>query len=1550
MDRYLFGLLDEVTVSRTRRKIESDPQWQLAYEAAVNRKRALADGVRKGAAEAAATRAASPDDVLAAAKAVETRRNRSRKVTYRVLGGLAAAAVLLVAVSWIHIAFIRPPVRTVRLVGQTQWLAGSTVSLRALVTRIGGGREAGVPVTLTVLDPTSDGRVPVVLAEWTTDESGSAAGAVTVPDWASGKTILTVKAGEDRPSTITHPITIHRAARIYLATDKPIYQPGQTLHMRCLALRKPSLRPMAGQPVEFAVIDPAGNIIFSHQEKLSEYGIASADLPTDPLITPGRYNVKVSAGDDSTTQTVEIFHYKLPAFAVKLRFDKPYYLPGQTVNGSVELRYHFSKPVVAGKVDLEITSRVIPGQPAVLHKQTVTTDRSGKASFTCELPLRLFGSQRTSGDAHLLLSARAKDSAGQENIGYATVAVAEQDIRIAAVAENGIDAPGIESRVFIVTSYPDGRPAETIVTVESMGQSLRTDSAGAAVISADTLSDPLRISARDERGRTGRIQISLPSAEGDAMILRTDKPIYSAGQTVAIEVIAPGARQVFLDVVKDRQTMLTRALSIEDGRGRLALDLGGELTGTLQLHAYRLNSRSEWVGRDALIIVRPARQLRVSVEADREVYRPGRDAKITFRVTDASGKGAASALSLAAVDEAVFSVQQAAPGFEHVLLGLDAELLKPAVQAEFSLALLPESDDYARAAFAAAVTRPQRRTAARRIDNPSRPHSLDLDNSGQARTAYRQRVDAAEGTAAGMSVIGGMVLVGLLIALGFITHPKGMAIGSLAVVGGGVVLFLSLVLPLQYSRSMWVNARANQGADPSSLGEGSTFVRRAAARFTLQTDVKPANGDAAIQDTTRVRTYFPETMLWRPQVITDKTGRASLTVPLADSITTWRLSGTAVSRGGSLGTVDSSIRVFQPFFVNVDAPGRLTRGDEVSVPLVLYNYSGGGLEVSLKAKAEARMTILAGDNQRVQLAAGEVKRVYVRVRADEIGQAVLTVHASSGEHADAIRKELRISPPGVPQSTVVNGAITDAPQDVYLTIPGDAVPGSVTVQMKIYPSTFSELLDGLEGIFRMPHGCFEQTSSTTYPNIMALAYMQSHDLGRAEVLAKARRYVQLGYQRLITFEVDGGGFSLYGQSPANVPLTAYGLMEFADMARVHNVDDAILGRTVDWLVRQRKADGSWDGYLPMSHRRVHAPLSATAYVTWGMATYDPNHPQIRPGVDYVTRHIGEARDAHTLALCANALLAVDPKNPAAHRALARLAAMARRDKRGERHWSAADAQMAYCRGSSRDVETTALAALALLHAPEHRRMALDALRWIGARRDPHGTWGTTRSTVLALKALLAGAHAPVKREQEASIDVTWSGRHRDAKPVRLTIRPQASNAVHTLTFASLTEPGPHRLTLTGQQAAGMAYQFVVRYHSLQAAATTRPAGPLAVRVEYDRTTLATNDTVGVRAVVTNNTARAARMLLVDIGTPPGFVVRPGGLEKLKAAGKIDRYTLTSRGVIVYVGLIRAGGTLEIGYDMVALMPLKAVAAPTTVYAYYDPQRRASATPAVFTVR
>ena len=56
-------------------------------------------------------------------------------------------------------------------------------------------------------------------------------------------------------------------------------------------------------------------------------------------------------------------------------------------------------------------------------------------------------------------------------------------------------------------------------------------------------------------------------------------------------------------------------------------------------------------------------------------------------------------------------------------------------------------------------------------------------------------------------------------------------------------------------------------------------------------------------------------------------------------------------------------------------------------------------------------------------------------------------------------------------------------------------------------------------------------------------------------------YIHLGYQRLLSFEIAGGGFDWFGNPPANRTLSAYGLLEFVDMAQVHEVDPELIERT-----------------------------------------------------------------------------------------------------------------------------------------------------------------------------------------------------------------------------------------------------------------------------------------------------------------------------------------------------------------------------------------------------
>ncbi len=1620
LDRYVNGLLDEESASRVRRRIEQDPEWQLAYESAIERRKTLSRAIRDGAAKEAARSAPSADDVLGVIRGEKTRSRPLLGWTMRIPLAAAAAVALFLVSAWIYSATLTAPDTVLRVFARdASHLAGGPATVVATVTDAQGQKLSNVPVELTLRDPRT-GRTET-LVKSVTNQAGAIAGNPVMPDWEPGEYVLEASTPRERLAVVTVPIKLERKSRVYLSTDKPIYQPGQTLHMRALSLKLPSLKPLKGAEGKFTVTDPAGNVIFSQEEKLGEFGLAGASMPIDPLISPGQYKLRAEFGGVDSEQTVEIFHYKLPAFTIDLDLDKPYYLPGEKVTGTLTATYTFGKPVSEGKVQLWLADRAT-ARLTTLVRDTLTTDEKGKAEFSLQLPDSVVALRKTANTARLLLTAQLSDSAGQENTNYANVVVSGSDIRIEVVVENGALNPGLANRVFIATSYPDGRPAQTRVNLENFAQSVRTDETGIAIVEMKRAPQQLVVSASDAKGRSGKRTVKVPVAAGGQLILRTDRPTYKAGQTAKIEVLTDRDDEVYVDVVRDGQTYLTKIVPVQDGRGTLSLDIPASLYGTLRLHAYRLDQEGEWVGRDALMIVEPASQLQVKVRRDQSVYRPGEDAVLVFDVTDETGNGVPAALSLAGIDSAVLAVRQAAPGLEAVLNSLDEELLKPAIEVHGFTPLGIQHERYAAAMLAAAAPSPHYRkpqpvrtpmerlerltgygigemdqqqwettrkaTLARIEANPGlRDHvspevmeilqgkttfAIDEDTALTAARAHAREKDQAEratryGVLALAAVVGGTLLI---LAVRFVfsapmDSPSAAqnffgVVGRIAIVLVAIVVVvvatsplylpslskaramgtepqadaLPMLVPITQRFSRWSAGESMTGAVPTAEGLADARWKDAPLDHLHDTDFAPDR--KSDESAPRMRNYFPETLLWKPCVITDPTGRATLRVPLADSITTWNISGWAVSQGGQLGTVEADVRVFQPFFVSIDAPQTLTRGDEVSVPIVVYNYADTTLDVSLQAAGADGLTVLSDGQLTVRVQPGKVVRKLVRVRAEEVGRAALSVEARGGDFADAMRRELTIVPPGLPQAFVLPGMASPA-RDVVVDIPPHAEDGSISLQLKVYPSTFSELMDGLENILRMPSGCFEQTSSATWPNVMALSYMKANGMSNPAVHAKAKRYIELGYQRLVGFEVRGGGFDWFGRGPANEVLTAYGLMEFADMSKVHHVDPKLLKRTADWLASKQAADGSWSFREGCFHEPFtggdNSRLAITAYVTWAIAQYAPKHAGAQRGAEYVAAHVDEADNVHTLAIIANALRASKGFDSLTARVQDRLAGKADRSQGDQAFWDAKN-----------PVTATATAVLALVGEAEHSALVNDALRYLAASRDSYGTWGSTQPTVLALRALLAGSQTPVKRDSDAVFTVTDAD---GATVGRLSVEPGQSDIVHTLTLDGDWKPGSHALRIETVGAKGMGYQLIGRYYTQQI--DTRSEAPVTVEVEYDRTKLSVGDTVRVKAIVRNRTGATANMPLVDIGTPPGFAVRSEGLEKLKAAGRIARYTITARGVIVYLTELAPKTTLEIEYDMVARMPLKAKASPSKVYNYYEPDKIAAATPVEFVV-
>ena len=114
---------------------------------------------------------------------------------------------------------------------------------------------------------------------------------------------------------------------------------------------------------------------------------------------------------------------------------------------------------------------------------------------------------------------------------------------------------------------------------------------------------------------------------GDFLI-RSDKAIYAGGDTMTLTALGGGNEPVFVDLIKDGQTMLTASVEMRGGRGQHEVDLPPDLFGTIELCAYRYGVAGLAVRKSRLIFVEQARQLVVHATFDADEYRPGEKARV----------------------------------------------------------------------------------------------------------------------------------------------------------------------------------------------------------------------------------------------------------------------------------------------------------------------------------------------------------------------------------------------------------------------------------------------------------------------------------------------------------------------------------------------------------------------------------------------------------------------------------------------------------------------------------------------------------------------------------------------------------------------------------------------------------------------------------------------------------------------------------------------------------------------------------------------------------
>lgn len=703
----------------------------------------------------------------------------------------------------------------------------------------------------------------------------------------------------------------------------------------------------------------------------------------------------------------------------------------------------------------------------------------------------------------------------------------------------------------------------------------------------------------------------------------------------------------------------------------------------------------------------------------------------------------------------------------------------------------------------------------------------------------------------------------------------------------------------------------------------------------------------ALSYTPRVREYFPETLIWQPELITDRAGRAGLNFKFADSLTTWKLYAFGSTESGEFGIIEKEIQTFQPFFAELDPPKVLTEGDEISLPVPVRNYTNKRQKVTVSMDQNSWSRMPNGSSSQIEVGSnGSQNAIMNFVAASAVNEGRQRVIATAGNEGDSIEKPVTVRPNGR-EEVRTRSETFQGSASFDVEFPEGSFQDNRSALLKLYPDLLAHVEESVDGLLQRPHGCGEQTTSSTYPNLMLLKLEK--DLGKKlnpQVKAKAHAYLVDGYKRLLNYQTPSGGFSYWGSSDTpNEPLTAYVIRFLTDAEPFIDVDPSVVANARRWLESQQAADGSWS--YPNG-----SPAVATAYTLRSLLNKpDPAHAdRISRGFEFLRKTLTDSSDPYVLANTAYIATKLGDR-AAAEWSLGLLAEKAQAGKYGT-FWAGRSTPF-YGWGRTAEIETTALAVNAFA---EFRNTAAkteaevsakpdlisSGLKFILANKDSAGVWYSTQTTVNVLNTLIGLQGRAASGEENArKFAVLVNGVA--VKEVAVTSDLLAPVFIE---LGQFLKQASNRIEIKSADTATIGAHLVVKHYN-DWSAQTPESQYFDLKVRFDKTTAKIGEEITCLVEMRRKNYTARGMVLTEIGLPPGADVDRRPLEAAKASGAFSRYDILPDKVVVYSWT--AGQPMAFSFKFKHRYGINAQAAPSIVYDYYNPEADSAQAPVRFKV-
>jgi len=1328
----------------------------------------------------------------------------------------------------------------------------------------------------------------------------------------------------------------------YVSTDKPIYRTGEKLYVRGVLLRADGHVPAnSTNPVYIEIKGPKGDTVASGSSTIVDSVMGfSWNIPASQ--TGGEYTVRVSnpfTGDAPAERKFDVRAYRAPRLKSQIVFVRDGYGPGDTV--SANLHVDRAEGGIPGGARVSVTARV---DGAETWRGETTIDASGNASATFKLPPAI-----ARGEGTLVMVIQ---DGGTVETASKTIPILLQTLDLGIYPEGGDIIAGLQNRIYVEGKTPTQKPADMAgIVVNSTGKEVanfRTEHEGRGRFTFTPVKGE-EYSLRVTEPAGIKTIFKLPTVKESGVVISTTSDVTPRQKNVVLRIAATASGEYGVSLNQRGKEIAFTSVSLKANQpSDVSFTIPKSLDGVLIATVYN-DQKTPMAER--LLFRQPEHNLKVKVEAAHTDFIPGDRVTLRVTTTDDTGKPVGAMVGLTVTDSSVLEMiekREQAPRLPvMVLLENDVKNLSDAhvyldetnPKAPIATDLLLGTQGWRRFAtvniskFVTANGDSARRAlAVRMLTDADRARAASLSSPPRGAgggPGFGGGIGGGVARGVGGAVVGGVV-GGIAPVAVLAPAPPPIAAPPPPPPGGPPAA--RALPPIAVLQEKEEAAAAGQAlaADQIQIlpGGGGGRGGRAAAPAIRNDFVVVREYSHALRPnwTEGSRSDFAETVYWNTGVKTDAaTGLATVSFNLSDSVTSFKVMADGFTSEGALGSGVSDVESVRPFYIEPKFPLQVTSGDRIQLPISLINGMSRELSgVTISSKPIAGLTFaMPGDHSSTLRAKERARRLMqVDVGSDFSGNVDLSFDASAGPYRDAVNRKLDIQPLGFPYETSKGGVLeANSSSSFEFSLPKETIHGSVSSSVVVYPTPLASMTQALQALLQQPYGCFEQTSSTSYPMVMAQQYFISHAGVDPAIVEKAKMLLDASYKRLSGFESPKKGYEWFGADPGHEALTAYGLMQFTDMSHVRDVDKDMIQRTRAWLLARRDGNGGFNRNAKAIDSFGGAPQDTTnAYITWALV--ESGEQGLEKEIASVKASANSTQDSYIIALGANILNATGDK--AGARALMDKLAK-NQDTAG--NVKSAVASITRSGGDALAIETTALSALAWMREPAYTANVEKGVKWI-VESNRNGRFASTQSTILALRAIVAYDALRARPKVPGRIVVTIDGR--TSNPIAFTANTQGALVVPD--FGSDLGAGKHTIVLKMEDGSSMPFSMGVKYYSTLPDSSAQ--AKVSIEVSLKDRQIQEGGVTEARVSISNKSDQPIPTPVAIVGIPGGLEVRHDQLKELVKSGRIDAYEVIGREVVLYWRYIKPNDKFDLPLSLVAAVPGVYTGPASRAYLYY----------------